>query len=136
MLKLAIYYVYISLYASLNFAIGIIIVCGFAYNPMIDLHRIADLFTGLVVLTIGIVCFAGLRMRLKPNKLNLRRRLGYILTLGLLPLLILCLVANLFITPSVNLLVASVLSFLAATLTFVLVQHRLHSPPFRSAKKR
>lgn len=137
-LALTMYYLYISLYASFNLAVGIIIICGFAYNPRLDFHHLADLFTGLVVLAVSAVCFAGLRMRSdnKPKAIKIRRKMGHVLTLVLLPILMLCLAVNLFVTPSVDLLVASVLSFLAASFTFILVQNRLHSPLFRPRNKR
>lgn len=134
MLTRMIYFGYISLYASLNLIVGIQIIGSFAYNPVIDARHIADLILAVIVLSISVLCFVGLSKRHdnKPRTVNLRRHIGHALTRALLPLLVISLFVNLYISPSVNLLIASILSVLAAATTFLLVRHRLHSAPFQA----
>ena len=137
MFKQNLYYAYISLYAGLNTVIGLQMIGSFAYMPQTDLNHFTDLLTGIVALSIGIICFVGLTIRRdkKSDTISLRRRMNELLVYVLLPLLVISLVVNLVITPILSLYIASILSIITAMVTFLLVRRRLQSLALTLTKK-
>lgn len=98
------YYLFISLYGSINFVIGTSLFFHYLISPEMFADAVGDVVIGVVMMLIGFACFAMLLTRgiQKPKRRSTHIISSLVLSLFLIPTLMVLVVADFFTSDSIK----------------------------------